>query len=169
MVGVRSYRSPKTFVGKSKIHGRGLFAREKIKKGEIVSIKGGHIISSKMLKSIRSKIRGSEEQIADDFYIAPLDVNEVDEVMVFVNHSCEPNLGFRGDIIHKALRDIKAGEEIVADYAMHLSRVDFRMECNCQLTSCRKIITGSDWKKPDLQKKYGSNFSMYLLEKMGKI
>jgi SET domain-containing protein len=35
-----SYRSPKTVVKESQIHGRGLFAREPIAQGEIVAIKG---------------------------------------------------------------------------------------------------------------------------------
>jgi SET domain-containing protein len=38
-----SYRSPKTVVTESQIHGRGLFAREPMAKGEIVAIRGGYI------------------------------------------------------------------------------------------------------------------------------
>src|SRR5437588_4341185 len=39
-----SYRSPKTEVRASAIHGRGLFATAAIAKDEIVAVKGGHII-----------------------------------------------------------------------------------------------------------------------------
>ena len=39
-----SYRSPKTVVRVSGTHGRGLFAAKAIGKGEIVSIRGGHIL-----------------------------------------------------------------------------------------------------------------------------
>jgi len=39
-----SYLSPKTEVRESKIHGRGLFAKVDIGKGEIVAVKGGHVV-----------------------------------------------------------------------------------------------------------------------------
>jgi len=45
-----SYRSPKTEVRESKIHGRGLFATADIAKDEIVAVKGGHIINRKTLR-----------------------------------------------------------------------------------------------------------------------
>jgi len=45
-----SYRSPKTQVRESKIHGRGLFATADIAKDEIVAVKGGHIISREQLR-----------------------------------------------------------------------------------------------------------------------
>ena len=43
-----SYRSPKTEVRESTIHGRGLFAKAKINKGEIVRVKGGHFRAGKV-------------------------------------------------------------------------------------------------------------------------
>ena len=45
-----SYRSPKTEVRESKIHGRGLFAIADIAKDEIVAVKGGHIVDGKTLR-----------------------------------------------------------------------------------------------------------------------
>jgi len=40
-----SHRSPKTEVRASPIHGKGLFAREPIAAGEIVAVKGGHVMT----------------------------------------------------------------------------------------------------------------------------
>ena len=40
-----SYRSPKTEIRESKIHGRGLFAASAIEQNEIVAVKGGHIVN----------------------------------------------------------------------------------------------------------------------------
>lgn len=42
-----SYLSDKTVVGPSPIHGRGLFARVPIARGEVVCIKGGHASSAR--------------------------------------------------------------------------------------------------------------------------
>ena len=40
-----TYRSPKTEVRESGIHGRGLFAKAPIAQGEIVAAKGGYVVS----------------------------------------------------------------------------------------------------------------------------
>jgi len=53
MIPARSYRSPKTEVRASGTHGRGLFARKSIPKGEIVSIRGGHILPRRLPKGRR--------------------------------------------------------------------------------------------------------------------
>ena len=45
-----SYRSPKTEVRESAIHGHGLFATGDISKDEIVTVKGGHIVDGKALR-----------------------------------------------------------------------------------------------------------------------
>jgi uncharacterized protein len=45
-----SWRSPKTEVRQSPIQGKGLFAVADIAKGEIVMIKGGHIVSRDFLE-----------------------------------------------------------------------------------------------------------------------
>ena len=45
-----SYRSPKTEVRESKIHGRGLFATANIAKDEVVAAKGGHIVDRETLR-----------------------------------------------------------------------------------------------------------------------
>jgi dienelactone hydrolase len=49
-----SYRSPKTAVRRSGIAGRGLFADAAIAEGEIVCVKGGHLLT----KAAFSKYRG---------------------------------------------------------------------------------------------------------------
>ena len=160
-----SYRSPKVKVNRSGIEGRGLFAVEPIRKGEVVTVKGGHIIDGKTLKQNEKIIGASLLQIADDLYIAPLEAAEVDRVMMFLNHSCEPNVGVQGNVIFVAMRDIELGEELTIDYAMIDDIENERLECHCGRKDCRKVITGKDWQRRDLQKKYGRFFSSYLLKK----
>jgi hypothetical protein len=60
-----------------------------------------------------------------------------------------------------AKREIKAGEEITADYALWENDPSFRSTwiCKCGSQSCRKTITGSDWKLTDVQEKYRDHFS----------
>src|SRR3989344_5622275 len=165
---VSTYISPKAKKAvKSRIEGRGLFAVKPIREGEIVAIKGGHIIFWKTLKKHEKLIGASYLQINDNFVLAPLTKREIEKVMMFLNHSCNPNVGVRGEITFVAMRDIKVGEELTIDYAM-IDDDNYRMRCNCGARNCRKVITGKDWKRKDLQSKYGEYFAFFLREKIGK-
>lgn len=164
---ITSYRSPKTEFKKSSIEGRGRFAKEPISKNDVIAIRSGHIINEQQLEKYADVIDHAEHQIADDLYLAPLSKKEFDDVMCFINHSCAPNVGVLGNVILIATRDIKAGEELCLDYAMVFSN-EKTFECKCGVENCRKVITGKDWMRKDLQEKYGNHFSSYLLQKMNK-
>src|SRR5207237_7395912 len=100
-------------------------------------------------------------QIGDDLYIGPLTDVEREGSMVFSNHSCEPNIGVRGQIVFVALRDVEIGEELTHDWAM-TDDDDSSMECRCGAASCRGVVTGKDWRNPGLQAKYRGYFSAYI-------
>jgi SET domain-containing protein len=157
-----SYRSTKTEVRQSKIHGRGLFAKTAIAKGEIVAVKGGHVVERETLqREITPRLGPVEIQIGDDLFIAPVTEDERELSMLYTNHSCDPNVGIRGEITFVAMRDISAGEELTHDWAM-TDDDDYAVECNCGASNCRKTVTGKDWQRPELQKKYAGYFSAYL-------
>jgi len=161
-----SYLSPKTEVRESKIHGRGLFATADIAKDEIVAVKGGHIVDRKTLREkIRPQLGPVEIQIDDNLFIAPVTDEECELSMLYSNHSCDPNLGVRGEIIFVAMRDIRAGEELTHDWAM-TDDDDYFEECKCSAPNCRKILTGKDWQRPELQKRFAGYFSVYLARKI---
>lgn len=162
-----SYLSAKTKIGKSAIHGRGLFASRAIRKGEIVAVKGGHILDRRMLARARPHIAASYLQIDDGFYIGALRPSEVRANKLFINHSCKPNLGLKGQISFVALRAIKAGEELTYDWAME-ENVRARTRCACGARRCRKTLTGEDWKNPRLQRRYRGYFSAYLEDRIRK-
>ncbi len=163
-----SYRSDKTLIRNSDTDGRGLFAREKIKKGEIVSIRGGHIISRQMEDHIQKPAGYWGYPIADDFFLAPLNNREVEDVMMFLNHSCDPNIGILGQIIFVAMRDVDGNEELTIDYAM-FGADEEPMPCNCKASDCRGVITDSDWKMAKLQEKYKGYFSSFIQLKIDEI
>jgi SET domain-containing protein len=164
---VSSYVSPKARKGQaSSIDRRGMFAVDRIGRHEIVAVKGGHIMDSAALARLPEQLRETDIQIADDLFLAASDDPEYEPVMLFLNHSCEPNVGFAGNIVLIAMRDIDPGEEITTDYAL-FDDYDGQMECRCRTPSCRGVIRGRDWQLPELQGRYGSYFSWYLLNKMG--
>jgi SET domain-containing protein len=161
-----SYLSPKTEVRESKIHGRGLFATADIAKDEIVAVKGGHVVDRKTLREkITPRLGSVEIQIDDDLFIAPATDEERELSMLYSNHSCEANLGMRGEITFVAMRDIPAGEELTHDWAT-TDHDDYAVQCKCGAPNCRKMLTGKDWQRRDLQKRYAGYFSPYLARKI---
>ena len=160
-----SYISPKAAVKESTIQGRGLFAIEPIEKGEIVCIKGGYIFNRATLDRVSHTLGASEVQIADHFFVGPLSEEDREGSMIFSNHSCAPNIGVQGQIVFVAMRDIEAGEELTHDWATTDDDI-YEMECNCGAGDCRKVITGKDWRREDLQEKYEGYFSSYLVDKI---
>jgi hypothetical protein len=159
---VSSYLPPKVAKGgSSAIEGRGLFALEPLSRDEVAAVKGGHVLDGAALRALPEKLRNSDIQIADDLHLAAVTDDEYEPVMLFINHSCEPNVGFAGNVVLVAMRDIAAGEELTTDYAL-FDDYDGSMRCNCGTASCRGVIDGKDWQRPDLQRRLGPYFSWYL-------
>jgi SET domain-containing protein len=75
------------------IAGRGLFAVEPIKAGEIVAVKGGHIVATPQLRELPQPLPNSEIKIADGLHLVGLSSEEYEPVMLYINHSCDPNVG----------------------------------------------------------------------------
>jgi SET domain-containing protein len=164
-----SYRSRKTEVRESAIHGRGLFAKADIAKGEVVVVKGGHIVNRETLRrDITPKLGPVEIQIGDDLFIAPVTEEERELSMLYSNHSCDANMGMRGEVTFVAMRDIRAGEELTHDWCT-TDDDDYSVKCNCRSSNCRATLTGKDWQRPELQKRYAGYFSVYLAEKIARL
>lgn len=155
----------KVTIKRSKIHGYGVFAKQDILKGDIVLISGGVIVPKKDLFNYQKNNGDLGLQIDDNFYIAPISRDEIHNGGV--NHSCNPNIGFNGDIILKAIRNISKGEECTVDYSMCYSDLK-NFTCKCGSNMCRKKITGNDWNKKFIQKKYINFFTNYIKSKLKK-
>ena len=70
-----------------------------------------------------------------------------------VNHACDPNLGWSGDAL-VTLRAVSAGEELVVDYAMSVLDAEYFLRCHCPSYRCRQMVEGTDWRIPQLQRRY---------------
>lgn len=80
----------------------------------------------------------------------------------FGNHSCDPNLGWAEAYTLVALRDIAAGEELTCDYATSTADPAFLLRCHCQTYRCRQMVTGDDWRIPELQRRYAGRWVPFL-------
>lgn len=162
-----SWVSPKIFSKKSQKSGFGVFAKKPISENEIITIFGGYVINIQDLPKIPDGLQDYYYQISDKLFYGPVRKKDIME-SEFFNHSCNPNSGFKDSITLIAIKDIKKNEEVTFDYAMCMTSGILNLKCQCGEKKCRKIIKGSDWKKPELQKKYKNYFQPYIKEKIEK-
>ena len=93
------------------------------------------------MRELSEPLPNSEIQITDDLHLAALTDAEYEPVMLFLNHSCEPNVGFAGNTIVVTMRAVAAGEELTTDYALFDDHAG-QMCCHCGTTSCRQSLPG---------------------------
>lgn len=165
-----SWMNPKLELRAGGIAGNGIFAREEISKDERLVVFGGRIMTLDEERALPSSIKDYAHQIDDDLVIgicSETDIQPADNI----NHSCDPNAGFKGQITLVSMRTISSGEEVTFDYAMTLSDVNGDchaegLRCLCRSAHCRQYIRGSDWRIKQLQTRYAGFFQPYLAEKI---
>ena len=78
-----------------------------------------------------------------------------------LNHSCDPTLvivaGRDGAL--EAFRDVAAGEELTVDYATLTADPVLLVRCHCESYRCRQMVTGDDWRIPQVQRRYAGHFA----------
>ncbi len=153
--------SPKVEKRGSGIEGTGLFARAALAAGEWVVMKGGHVMDRATRDRVDALLGPADIQVGDDLFIGPLTAAEREGSMMHLNHSCDPNVAIRGQIVFAALRAIAAGEELAFDYATG-DDDDWVMDCRCGSAACRGTITGQDWRKPEVRRLRAGQFADYL-------
>jgi len=121
----------KVYIKTSPQHGRGVFAREPIHAGEAILTFSGPLLK-------RADIRAEDYhlQVGADLYLGAS--GEADD---YVNHSCEPNAGFRDGLVLVARRDIGLEEEVTWDYSTAIDEADFEgFACQCGAAHCRGAV-----------------------------
>lgn len=167
---VRARPRPTSFLshkleGRTVAFGRGIFAREPIAQGEVLSVWGGEVTSGARFRRLPPNVRQISVQVEDDLYLVP----GIEGGAEWFNHSCAPNAGMAGQIALVALRDIGQGEEVCYDYAMSDGSPYDEFACHCGAAECRGRITGDDWRRPELWDRYGSHFSPYLQRRIERL
>ncbi|MES3004654.1 MAG: SET domain-containing protein [Patescibacteria group bacterium] len=150
---------------------KGLFAKKPIKKGTLVTIFGGYIMTTQEEEKLPEPLNDYGHMIHPDFVMGIWGKDEIEDAD-FYNHSCNPNVGFKGQIFLYTMRDIEEGESMTFDYAMVLSEMKdrpYQFDCLCGSPDCRGKVTTEDWKIPELQTRYEGYFQWYLEEKIKKI
>ncbi|MCC7161823.1 MAG: SET domain-containing protein-lysine N-methyltransferase [Anaerolineae bacterium] len=143
----------------------GVFALRPIHKDELIAVWGGEVVARKTLDTLPDRLRRLSIQVEEDLFLVALHEGPAD----YVNHSCNPNCGLRGQIALVALRDIAPGEQVTFDYAMSDGSDYDEFECGCGAPICRGRVTGRDWRLPELWTRYHGYFSPYLARRIERL
>lgn len=156
---------PDVEVRPSPIEGHGLFARATIPAGTVVSRLGGRLVSGAELRRMFAE--------PDQPYVDTVMVAEDSHLVLpprrdngYGNHGCDPNLWWVGPFELAARRDLAPGDELTNDYATSTGDPGFTLTCDCGSQLCRGIVTGDDWRLPDLQERYGTHWVPVLLDRI---
>jgi hypothetical protein len=137
--------------------GKAVIALRDIPAGTLLVVWGGSVLTRVQLEALPAD-RRLVLQVDDDAFL----LSDTEGPADWVNHSCEPNAGLRGQISLVALRLIQRGEEVCFDYAMSDGCDYDNFECHCGASRCRGMVTGHDWQLPELRERYEGYFSPYL-------
>ena len=143
--------------------GIGVFATAPIPANSTVAGFGGRVVDGRELSSLGEAVRIHALQIDDDLFLASLPPFDPAD---YVNHSCAPNCGIVGSVLLVTMRAVAAGEELCFDYAMTDSDDYDQFKCNCNTSACREVVSGDDWKRPELRDRYAGWFAEYLARRI---
>jgi hypothetical protein len=139
---------PEVEVRPSAIAGRGLFAGVDLPARTVVCRLSGRLVDSAAEGSLR---------LDDHLFLLPAPGDHR-----FVNHACDPNLGWVDAYSLATMTDVAAGAELVTDYALCVADPDWFLRCHCPSYRCRQMVEGTDWRISALQQRYDGWWSPYV-------
>ena len=137
-------------VRRSKLHGNGVFAARKIPAGTRIIEYGGERISAK--EADRRHPTNPDDPFHTFFFALStgrvIDGGDNGNDARWINHSCAPNCEAdeeEGRVFIKALRNIKAGEELNYDYGLiiderYTKALKAEYPCWCGSKNCRGTL-----------------------------
>lgn len=147
--------------------GKSLFSKKTFKKDELIFVQFGAIHSHPTDYTI---------PILENVFIEPRIPGSLG---MYMNHSCEPNIGFKNGTLVVAMRDIQKDEELCTHYGflgyeygyekdfITGEFLKFDQTCNCNAKSCTgKLGCYKDMSIED-RRKYEKYIQPYLIEKYG--
>lgn len=138
-------------VRRSGVHGKGMFALQRIPRGEtIIEYKGELIDWPEALR----RHPHDPTQPNHTFYFSVGDTHVIDgnvdgNAARWINHSCEPNCEADetadGRVFIKSLRVLQPGEELFFDYGLvidekYTKKLKKEYECRCGTPKCRQTM-----------------------------
>jgi SET domain-containing protein len=147
---------PRVRVKRSRVHGRGVFAAKRFRKGErIIEYTGRRILWSSVPDELDDP-RMYYFGIGDGEWV--IDPSVGGNEAKWINHSCAPNCEIRetkgGRIFIHAIRSIRPGEELSYDYHLETDpdvprtkEIEDEAPCYCGSPRCRGTLLAEKSKK----------------------
>jgi len=135
---------------------KGLFAVEAIAKDEIlIDLNGEEILSFPTRRSL---------QIGEGKHAFGRE-----ETVGYLNHSCDPNVFLDFSCLCvRALKDIRAGEEVTINYSATEYEMHDPFPCECGSPDCLRIIRGFKFLTRGQQLKLKPYLAPYLLRRLDR-
>jgi len=167
----QTWNDPRIEIKNSPISGNGMFARGPIKKGEVVCIVGGMVMTDSEFAAFQATHSlYNSIQIDKNLHLVedPEITRSLDGSM---NHSCDSSAWMDDEVTLVARRDIESGEEVTVDYALFTTQSNWMLDnrCHCGSPHCRRTITGDDWRRKDVQERYRNHFSPFINRRIERL
>jgi SET domain-containing protein len=140
----------------SRVHGKGIFAREDIPKGTRIIEYVGNIVSRKEGDKIAEEQYAKHKKTGSGaVYIFELNKKQDVDGSVswnpakYINYSCDPNCRYKRTENHiwiVSMKNIKKGEELSYDYGYDLEDYESH-PCKCGSENCIGYIMGKRYRK----------------------
>jgi hypothetical protein len=164
----RDWIDPRIEVHASSLHGKGMFATAPIAQGEVLTIWGGTLLLDEKDLARQREMWAAMgyvwATVGEGLYLAQWLAPGEEDLTDCINHSCDPNVWMLDEVTLAARRDIDVGEELTIDYCLFEGDEDHvpPWMCRCGTALCRGRFTGRDWRRVDLQERYGNHFSPFI-------
>ncbi len=162
-----TWNDPRIEIRRSPVSGDGMFARQPIQKGEVVVVVGGTVMTDAEFEAFQAAHSFYNFiQIDKHLYLVedPAVTQSLNGSKGSMNHSCDSNTWMDDEVTLVARRDIASGEELTVDYALFTTQSNWMLDnrCHCGSPHCRRVITGDDWRREDVQEQYRHHFSPFI-------
>jgi hypothetical protein len=127
--------------------GKGIYATKDIPKGAVLAQWEPLVTEEQLLAIPRDNLEIDYiTKVGEKHYT--LKSNKIDD---YFNHSCEPNAGLNfNTLLLISIKDIAKDEEVTWDYSTSMDKSslelfpEWRMMCECGVSTCRKIVDSFD-------------------------
>jgi hypothetical protein len=146
-------------VRSSSISGKGLFTAEAIPAGTSILMMTGDV---QPLENMMSECQRRKVSIDVPLHTGIASVCFLDPLPNYINHSCDPNAGLRGEAELVAIRDIPADHEITYDYSTNIVPAEtwVMKPCRCGSSLCRGVISDISTIPEERIQFYGRSFAL---------
>jgi SET domain-containing protein len=156
-------KTPLFEVRHSRVHGYGVFALRRIRKGTIIL----EYLGDRVTHEQANGRYANKDPVDGHTFLFTVDAKTVIDAGIngnearFVNHGCDPNcqtVDIRKRIFIEALRTIRPGEELAYDYRIERdaddpAEVDEIFACHCGTAHCRGSMLEARKKKTPRKRK----------------